>query len=102
MNNHDPMGRRDDGEPYFLLLARDWSAPELIRIWVAIRKRDPSLIDAIVKRIKHKMEHRPYHPKDREHVPSASEVANHMDLWLIEKSSHPIEDKADEIQGAPV
>lgn len=102
MQNHDPMGRRDDGEPYFLLLARDWSAPELIRIWVAIRRRDPSLIDAIVKRIKHKMEHRPYHPKDAEHCPSASGVANNMDLWLIDKSREPIGDATKDIEGAPV
>ena len=97
MRNHDPLDRQQDGEPRFCLLGRDWSAPYLIRIWVAIRRRDPSLIDAIVKNIKAKMETRPYHPKDAEHVVSASSVATSMDLWLIDRSHTPLD-----VEGTPV
>lgn len=99
-SDHDPLLRQEPDEPRFVLLARDWSAAELVRIWVALRRRDPHLLDMIVTRLKRAMIKREYHPRDAEHVLSAQRVSNSMDLWAHERRGKPIE--AHEIEGAPV
>ena len=87
---HDPTDRALDGEPHFLLLARDPTAAELVRMWVAIRRRDPALIDAIAARLKARVAKLPYRPKDAEHVTAAQQVSNAMDLWLVKQQSAPL------------
>lgn len=82
---HDPIDRALPDEPHFVLLARDPTASELVRMWVAIRRRDPSPIDAIAKRLKERVASMPYRPKDAEHVISAQQVSNAMDLWRVEQ-----------------
>lgn len=96
---HDPIDRALPDEPHFVLLARDPTAAELVRMWVAIRKRDTSLIDAIAKRLKERVARMPYRPKDAEHVISAQQVSNAMDLWLVEQQTANPSDGAEQRVG---
>lgn len=89
LQQHDPITRTLPDEPHFILLARDPTASELVRMWVAIRRRDPSLIDAVAKRLKQHIAELPFRPKDSEHVISAQQVSNAMDAWLVEQRATP-------------
>ncbi len=90
-DTHDPMTRALPDEPHFLLLARDPTAAELVRIWIAIRRRDASLVDAVAKRLKAYIARMPYRPKDAEHVLSAQQVSNAMEIWLHDQTAEPLE-----------
>ena len=84
---HDPLSRQEDGEPRFVLLGRDPLAADFVFLWVAARKRDAKLVDAISTRIKEKMLALPYQPhKDAEHIQSGHEVANKMFEWHLLRS----------------
>lgn len=81
-NLHDPINRLAENEPYFLLSARDPTAAEMVTLWAVLRKRDGSLVDAVVKRLKILMMDLPVQPhKDNEHFWSAQKVATDMLVW---------------------
>ena len=83
---HDPLERAADGEPHFLLLARDWRAPYFARLYGAIRDRNWTAAKQIFANL---METAPTHDgnfdKDRAHAREASAVAIAMELYLMEK-----------------
>lgn len=93
LSEHDPLPRKLDDEPHFALVARDPTAADLVRLWLAIRKRDEHLMDQIVKRLKRTMEKLPYQPsKDGKHILSAQDVANRMDMFLMERTHGNVKD----------
>lgn len=101
--SHDPLARQEENEPRFTLLSRDPTAADLVRLWYAMRKRDPSLCDVIFKRMMGTMKSLPYQPhKDREHIVSAMQVANAMDVWLISRQQNPAIDVPEPDEAAPL
>lgn len=79
-----------------MLLARDMTSEDLVRLWLALRKRDEHLIDQIVKRLKSTMRKLPYQPKkDKEHIMSAQAVANNMGIFLLERTEGNVMDEGE-------
>ena len=80
--DHEALGRQLEGEPHFLLLARDEIAPGMVRLYAALRARHMHAINDIVRNLIVTAGKMPYHPtKDSEHGISSQQVANRMDIW---------------------
>lgn len=79
---HDPIERAAEGEPHFILLARDPLAADLARYWGAMRAHNFVMMEALHKRMIEKTRARPLnYDKDRAHQRSASAVAINMEMW---------------------
>ena len=80
--DHDALGRQLDGEPHFMLLARDDLAPGMVALYAALRGRKTHAVSDIVRNLVVTAGKMPYHPKDDpEHATSAQQVSNAMMLW---------------------
>lgn len=85
-DQHDPMPRKLDEEPYFSLMARDQRSPAFARLYAIVRERGPDVaakahaaVDALLAA------NAGIHPnpqKDKEHAWSARAKADEMAQWF--------------------
>lgn len=100
---NDPLARRKVGEPYFTLLARDPLAEGVTRLWGALRAQKPELASVIFKKLLEVSRKLPYSPdKQTGHVIEASNVANHMGVWLTARLANPGIDEEESAHPEPV
>lgn len=84
---NDPLPRQMPDEPRFALLARDPLAPFVVRLYAALRERKIDKAQDVFRNACRALPALPFHPQsDPEHARSAFGVADHMELWLIEKT----------------
>jgi hypothetical protein len=89
LSKHDMLPRKDDGEPGFLLAARDPRAHWFVRLYAAARRHDLGRMDAIYNNLRRECMALPPHPKDAEHAVAAGERANLIEFWLKENTPRP-------------
>lgn len=80
---HDPLERREDGEPYFALMGRDWRSPPHIQMYADTRegkwRHAHEILDAMERAAGG---HPPVTPKDKEQAWSARAKAGEMIDWF--------------------
>ncbi len=93
-SEHDVWDRTEPDEPRIAFAARDILVPPLIRAYAAAIAGDVNRVMHCYVALIRKMADRPYRPeKDAQHVISARETANQMELWYINKQKPALNER---------
>lgn len=98
---HDPVARQMAGEPRLALMARDWRAPGLCRIYADVRELKWGHAHKILEAMERQAAGHQRQPhKDASHAWSARRVADEMEQWFMSK--HRPAGAINRVNGAPV
>ena len=94
MQNHDPLDRREPGEPYLIYLARDLLSSPLGRVYANLREgkfdQARQAYDTLERAAKDRYEQLPQHKRKEqsEHAWSVRGECDKMDFWRLERDAN--------------
>lgn len=99
-DENDPLNRMLPDEPHLVLLARDWRAPGVGRIYAAVRQgrfdHARGILDALERLYK---TNSPQPHKDQQHAHSVKAVCNDMEIWRL--AHMRVDNSAQRVNSAP-